>query len=85
MSEVKSPQLEAATTSLAKLIQEAHPCDLEPLCFFVSWQGVLTLAYRSANPGAAVKGRGQRAAYKHDYITDCSKKPAVQGFPKGSD
>ena len=33
-------------TSLQQIVQAAPSCYFEPFQFFVSWQGVLTLAYR---------------------------------------
>ncbi|KAI8463134.1 MAG: hypothetical protein J3K34DRAFT_157295 [Monoraphidium minutum] len=35
-----------AGTHLQYLIHHTTPCLLRPLCFFVSWQGVLTLVYK---------------------------------------
>ncbi|GBF97525.1 hypothetical protein Rsub_10448 [Raphidocelis subcapitata] len=38
------------TTHMAYLIEQCRPCVLRPFCFFVSWQGVLTLAFTGFPP-----------------------------------
>jgi hypothetical protein len=46
----------AGETQLAYLCRNTQACVLRPYCFFVSWQGVLTLAYRGfPAPLAALK------------------------------
>jgi hypothetical protein len=38
--------LTSQETQLEYLCRNTQACVLRPYCFFVSWQGVLTLAYR---------------------------------------
>ena len=38
----------SASALLPPVLEQARPSYLEPCAFFVSWQGVLTLAYRYA-------------------------------------
>ena len=38
--------LSPETTSLQTIVQATSSCYFDPFQFFVSWQGVLTLAYR---------------------------------------
>ncbi len=40
------PALSTSSTQLDYLIANTQMCMLRPFSFFVSWQGVLTLAYR---------------------------------------
>lgn len=44
--QLRQQQVDAADdTPLAKAVRSTQACILTPLCFFVSWQGVLTVAY----------------------------------------
>lgn len=36
----------ATQPHLEYLVEQSRPCVLRPFCFFVSWQGVLTLVYK---------------------------------------
>ena len=40
------PRAPPSATHLAYLVGQCRPCVLRPFCFFVSWSGVLALAYR---------------------------------------
>lgn len=44
-------QQRSEDVQLEELIRQTQPGFLRPLCFFVSWQGVMTLAYRFFDPG----------------------------------
>jgi hypothetical protein len=50
-------------TPLQRLTREARPCLLTPKAFFVSWQGVLVLAYRGFPPQLAALKAGLTAAH----------------------
>jgi hypothetical protein len=67
------PQISTLTsgeTQLEYLCKNTQACVLRPYCFFVSWQGVLTLAYR---------GFPQQLVQLKQQITDF-----YQGLPKES-
>lgn len=40
----------SSESQLEYLCRQSSACVLRPYCFFVSWQGVLTLAYRGFPP-----------------------------------
>lgn len=46
LSQFYGSAADAPATQLAYLVDQCTPCVLRPFAFFVSWQGVLTLAYR---------------------------------------
>jgi hypothetical protein len=51
-----APLPSGPATHMAYLVEQAQPCVLRPYCFFVAWQGVLTLAFRGfPGPLAALK------------------------------
>jgi hypothetical protein len=62
--------LTSTETQLDYLCSNTQACVLRPYCFFVSWQGVLTLAYR---------GFPQPLAQLKQQITDF-----YQGLPRES-
>eukprot|EP00775_Hariotina_reticulata_P011186 gene11186-11336_t len=47
---VIAPPLPSTETQLEYLVNNTQACMLQPYCFFVSWQGVLTLAYKGFPP-----------------------------------
>ena len=55
----------ASFTPLEALIAQTHGCCLRPFRFFVSWQGVLTLAYTCVSPP---EWRTSRCAVLHCIV-----------------
>ncbi|KAF6251300.1 hypothetical protein COO60DRAFT_1561459 [Scenedesmus sp. NREL 46B-D3] len=49
-STIVVPLSSTSETHLEYLVRNTQSCVLRPYCFFVSWQGVLTLAYRGFPP-----------------------------------
>lgn len=73
------PSSSTAETHLEYLTRNTQACVLRPYCFFVSWQGVLTLAYRGFPP--------QLVALKQqisDYYQSLPKESPGSRWPKTS-
>eukprot|EP00882_Tetradesmus_deserticola_P029488 GHRQ01033033.1.p1 GENE.GHRQ01033033.1~~GHRQ01033033.1.p1 ORF type:complete len:259 (+),score=30.91 GHRQ01033033.1:84-779(+) len=68
-----------AETHLDYLLRNTQSCVLRPYCFFVSWQGVLTLAYRGFPP--ALASLKQQIS---DFYQSLSKESPGSRWPKTS-
>lgn len=66
-------------THLEYLARNTQACVLRPFCFFVSWQGVLTLAYRGF-PAPLVALKQQLT----DYYQGLPKESPGSKWPKTS-
>lgn len=77
-----APSVAAATdneTHVVYLTRNTQACVLRPFCFFVSWQGVLTLAYRGF-PAPLVALKQQIT----DYYQGLPKESPGSKWPKTS-
>ncbi|KAG2493056.1 hypothetical protein HYH03_008719 [Edaphochlamys debaryana] len=68
-----------ATSQLEYLISQTEPCLLRPLSFFVSWNGVITLAYSGFPPGLAALKAGI-----NDSLTALPQEYSGSKWPKTS-
>lgn len=74
-----SPAFRTDDSHLEYLVQNTRSCVLRPFSFFVSWQGVLTLAYRGFPP-ALVCLKQQIG----DYYSSLPKENPGSKWPKTS-